>query len=204
MPLAERVVDILAGRTAIGARATVQGWIRTRRDSNAGLSFLNVHDGSCFAPLQIVAPATLGNYHDEILHLTVETPTVPAAAAALGVPVELIVKTVIFFVDGAPYAVFANGTRRVDPRKLAARFGVSRKKVKLAEADSVLALTGYAPGTVPPFGHREALNCLMDPAVLEHEVVYAGGGGEAALLRIASEQLRQLPRAEVLAVLEDE
>jgi asparaginyl-tRNA synthetase len=71
MPLAERVVDILAGRTAVGARATIQGWVRTRRDSNAGLSFLQVHDGSCFDALQIVAPATLANYGDEILHLTV-------------------------------------------------------------------------------------------------------------------------------------
>ena len=59
MPQAERVVDILAGRTAVGARATVQGWIRTRRDSKAGLSFLHVHDGSCFDALQVVAPATL-------------------------------------------------------------------------------------------------------------------------------------------------
>jgi asparaginyl-tRNA synthetase len=70
MPQAERVADILAGRSAVGARATVQGWIRTRRDSKAGLSFLHVHDGSCFAALQVVAPATLANYHDEITRLT--------------------------------------------------------------------------------------------------------------------------------------
>ncbi len=70
MPQAQRVVDILAGRTAVGARATVQGWIRTRRDSKAGLSFLLLHDGSCFDALQVVAPAALDNYHEEILHLT--------------------------------------------------------------------------------------------------------------------------------------
>ena len=70
MPQAERIVDILAGRTAVGARATVQGRIRTRRDSKAGLSFLVVHDGSCFDGLQVVAPAALRNYTDEVLHLT--------------------------------------------------------------------------------------------------------------------------------------
>ncbi len=69
MPQAQRIVDILQGRTPVGARATVQGWIRTRRDSKAGLSFLQVHDGSCFDGLQVVAPATLANY-DEVLHLT--------------------------------------------------------------------------------------------------------------------------------------
>ena len=71
MPKGERIADILAGRTAVGAQATVKGWIRSRRDSKAGLSFLAVHDGSCFDALQIVAPATLANYQDEILHLTV-------------------------------------------------------------------------------------------------------------------------------------
>ncbi len=70
MAQAERVVDVLAGRMPVGARATVQGWIRTRRDSKAELSFLQVHDGSCFDALQVVAPATLDNYHDEVLHLT--------------------------------------------------------------------------------------------------------------------------------------
>jgi len=48
----------------------VQGWVRTRRDSKAGLSFVQVHDGSSFNPLQVVAQDTLSNYQDEILHLT--------------------------------------------------------------------------------------------------------------------------------------
>ncbi len=70
MSNADRVVDILAGRPAVGERATVQGWIRTRRDSKAGLSFLAVHDGSCFPTFQAVAPNTLANYESEVLHLT--------------------------------------------------------------------------------------------------------------------------------------
>jgi asparaginyl-tRNA synthetase len=70
MPQADRIADVLAGRTSAAGRVTVQGWIRTRRDSKAGLSFLHLHDGSCFDALQVVAPATLGNYQDEILRLT--------------------------------------------------------------------------------------------------------------------------------------
>ena len=70
MPKADRIVDILGGRAAVGATVTAQGWIRTRRDSKAGLSFLAVHDGSCFDALQVVAPATLANYANEVLHLT--------------------------------------------------------------------------------------------------------------------------------------
>src|SRR5688500_10286122 len=62
--------ELLAGRAAVGEAVTVEGWIRTRRDSKAGLSFLAVHDGSCFEPLQVVAPNTLANYEADILRIT--------------------------------------------------------------------------------------------------------------------------------------
>ena len=64
------VKQALAGKVAAGSEVTVRGWVRTRRDSKAGLSFVNVSDGSCFAPIQVVAPATLGNYETEVKHLT--------------------------------------------------------------------------------------------------------------------------------------
>jgi asparaginyl-tRNA synthetase len=70
MAQADRIADVLAGKMPAGAHATVQGWIRTRRDSKAGFSFLQLHDGSCFDALQIVAPSTLANYQDEVLRLT--------------------------------------------------------------------------------------------------------------------------------------
>ena len=65
-----RIADVLAGRASGGEDVTVQGWVRTRRDSKAGLSFLQLHDGSCFDALQIVAPAALTNYETDVLHLT--------------------------------------------------------------------------------------------------------------------------------------
>ncbi|PHM40205.1 asparagine--tRNA ligase [Xenorhabdus mauleonii] len=64
------VVDVLQGRVSVGTEVTVRGWIRTRRDSKAGISFLAVHDGSCFNPLQAVVNNNLPNYQDEVLHLT--------------------------------------------------------------------------------------------------------------------------------------
>ncbi len=65
-----RIHDILAGRIAPGTIVRIEGWVRTRRDSKAGLSFVHVNDGSTLAPLQIVAPGELPNYADEIIHLT--------------------------------------------------------------------------------------------------------------------------------------
>jgi len=99
MPQAVRIVEVLGGRMPVGASATVQGWIRTRRDSKAGLSFLQVHDGSCFDALQVVAPATLRNYGDEVLHLTagcaVTVTGTVAASQGKGQAVELLADSVV-------------------------------------------------------------------------------------------------------------
>lgn len=68
--MATRIAVVLAGQAPVGSRITISGWIRTRRDSKAGLSFLAVHDGSCFEPLQVVAPAELANYQSDVLRIT--------------------------------------------------------------------------------------------------------------------------------------
>lgn len=60
----------LSGKQSVDHPVTVQGWIKTRRDSKAGISFLSLHDGSCHASIQIVVPASLPNYQTEIVRLT--------------------------------------------------------------------------------------------------------------------------------------
>ncbi|RXS44455.1 asparagine--tRNA ligase [Idiomarina sp. 29L] len=64
------VVDILEGKIPVDETVTVRGWVRTRRDSKAGISFINVHDGSCFEAVQAVVPAELPNYSNEVQKLT--------------------------------------------------------------------------------------------------------------------------------------
>src|ERR671936_1751617 len=61
---------ILAGQAPGDAPVTIKGWVRTRRDSKAGISFVHLSDGSSFHPVQVVAPNTLPNYSDEVLKLT--------------------------------------------------------------------------------------------------------------------------------------
>ncbi|MEZ4221010.1 MAG: asparagine--tRNA ligase [Polyangiaceae bacterium] len=60
----------LSGDIAEGTDVTVHGWARTRRDSKAGLSFIHLHDGSCFAPIQLVVQNTLENYERDVLAIT--------------------------------------------------------------------------------------------------------------------------------------
>ena len=64
------IAIVLGGQIPPGSRTTIQGWVRTRRDSKVGLSFITVHDGSCFDPLQVIAPTELPNYVSEVTHLT--------------------------------------------------------------------------------------------------------------------------------------
>ncbi|ACZ76497.1 asparaginyl-tRNA synthetase [Dickeya parazeae Ech586] len=64
------VVDVLQGRVAVDSDVTVRGWVRTRRDSKAGISFIAVYDGSCFDSLQAVVNNNLANYQSDILRLT--------------------------------------------------------------------------------------------------------------------------------------
>ena len=62
--------DVLSGRAPKDTAVTIRGWVRTRRDSKAGISFIHLTDGSSFHPVQVVAPNTLTNYTDEVMRLT--------------------------------------------------------------------------------------------------------------------------------------
>ncbi len=64
------ITDVLAGKFPVNETITVHGWIRTRRDSKAGISFLALHDGSCFDPIQAIVPNELDNYETDVLKLT--------------------------------------------------------------------------------------------------------------------------------------
>src|SRR6478672_3112051 len=85
--------EILAGRAPQDMPVTVKGWVRTRRDSKAGISFVNVSDGSGFHPVQVVAPNTLPNYADEVQRLTagcaVEATGLIVPSPAKGQPFEM-------------------------------------------------------------------------------------------------------------------
>ncbi len=88
-----RVRDILAGRASKDAPVTVKGWVRTRRDSKAGISFVHVSDGSSFHPVQVVVPRDLSNYESDVLRLTagcaVEATGTIVPSPARGQPFEM-------------------------------------------------------------------------------------------------------------------
>jgi prolyl-tRNA editing enzyme YbaK/EbsC (Cys-tRNA(Pro) deacylase) len=132
----------------------------------------------------------------ELVPMDVETPTVPAAAAALGVAPAQIIKSLLFLVREEPVLVIACGDATVERRALTARYGVGKKQIKLADAETVLRILDYPVGGVPPFGHTTDVPVLLDRAVQAWNVVYGGGGDDHTLLRIAPDELARVTNAE--------
>lgn len=132
-----------------------------------------------------------------IILLNEHTLTVEDAARALDVETVQIIKSLVFQVNGEPFLVINNGLARVDRKKLATHIGVGRKKVKFADPDQVLEMTGFVVGSMPPFGHKNRLRTVVDPAVIRQETVYGGGGDINAMMQITPNVLLEATRAEV-------
>lgn len=138
----------------------------------------------------------------EILHLDMPTPTVDAAAQAVGADPGQIIKSILFTVDEKPVLVIACGKSTISRRAIADLFGVGKKRIKLASPEIVLAVSGYEVGAMPPFGHRQPLPTLIDSRVLDLPEAYAGGGAENALLRLDPQEILRSTGAKVLDLLE--
>src|ERR1700704_2789192 len=106
---------ILIGEAPKDALVTVKGWVRTRRDSKAGISFVHLSDGSSLHPVQVVAPNTLPNYADEVLRLTagcaVEAAGTIVPSPAKGQPFEMqasAIKMIGWVAAPDPYPIQPN------------------------------------------------------------------------------------------------
>jgi Cys-tRNA(Pro) deacylase len=102
------------------------------------------------------------------------TKTAADAAAAIGVEVGQIVKSLIFAVDGEVVLAYVSGANQLDEKKLAAAAGgLTCTRV---DADTVRQATGYPIGGVPPFGHEKHLRVFIDPDLLTWPEVWAAAG----------------------------
>jgi Cys-tRNA(Pro) deacylase len=136
------------------------------------------------------------NLGAQLIEIDTPTPTVETAAQAVGTQPEKILKSLLFLIDNKPILVIASGTLPVDRRALAKHFQVGRKRVKLADASTVQAVTGYEVGGVPPIGHLTSLKVIIDEQALKHDLVYGGGGGINSLLAIDPQEIVSCTGAE--------
>ena len=129
----------------------------------------------------------------EVRELAESTRTAAEAAAAVGVEVGQIVKSLVFVhSDGtAPLLVLCAGDHRVDTQKLGAAF-------RPARAEEVREITGFAIGGVPPLGHDRALRTVVDSSLRRFELVWCAGGTPNAVFPVATTALiAALPDAEL-------
>ncbi|PYN93733.1 MAG: hypothetical protein DMD91_29490 [Candidatus Rokuibacteriota bacterium] len=128
------------------------------------------------------------------------TATAQQAADAVGTELGSIVKSLCFFIDGEPVMVLGSGDQRMDERKLAALRGVNRKKVKMATAEQSIEVAGYAPGGVPPVGHRTRLPIYVDDMLARYELVYAAAGAPDTIFPIAFKVLVEVTGGAVVDI----
>jgi prolyl-tRNA editing enzyme YbaK/EbsC (Cys-tRNA(Pro) deacylase) len=115
------------------------------------------------------------------------TRTAADAAAAIGVEVAQIVKSLAFLVDGRPVMALVSGSNRLDEARLAEAAGGT--EVARAAAGLVREATGFAIGGVPPFGHAAAMPCFVDEDLLRWDVVWAAAGTPRHVFPIAPADL---------------
>ncbi len=133
------------------------------------------------------------------------TATSQLAAENIGCALGQIVKSLAFIIDGQPLLVLTSGDQRIDDRKLAAMFGVGRKKVKMASAAQCLEIFGYAPGGVPPIAHRTPnLPIYIDESLQRYEYVYPAGGASNSIFELRLEQLVEITGGEFASVVQQE
>jgi prolyl-tRNA editing enzyme YbaK/EbsC (Cys-tRNA(Pro) deacylase) len=155
---------------------------------------------------RVRAALTEKGLDDVVLELDDTAATAPLAAVAIGahyniqVPVGAIVKSLVFVIDGQPVIVLGSGDRNVDQRRLGELYGVGRKKVKLADAVTAFALTGFEVGGVAPVGHMQPLPVVIDAALGRFETVWAAAGAHHAVFPIAYQRLIEITSGRVAAL----
>jgi Cys-tRNA(Pro) deacylase len=137
-----------------------------------------------------------------ILPMAVPTATVSDAAGALGTEPSAIIKSLVFLAQDRPFLVVNSGTARVDRKKLADYLSMNRRRVTFATSEQALKITGYVVGGMPPFGHRKPLQTIVDRTAVQREEVYGGGGDINALVRVSSDALIAVTRAEIADISE--
>jgi prolyl-tRNA editing enzyme YbaK/EbsC (Cys-tRNA(Pro) deacylase) len=138
----------------------------------------------------------------EIISTPDGVPTVEAAAAALGVSVDRILKTLVFSGPAGEVVIaIACGTGRVDRRKLAG--AVDLPKVTIASPADVLAATRYPAGGVAPVDLPSDALIVIDEHVVRQDEVFGGSGTDLHMMRIRTADIARLNGARIASILRD-
>jgi prolyl-tRNA editing enzyme YbaK/EbsC (Cys-tRNA(Pro) deacylase) len=137
----------------------------------------------------------------EIRQFPEGTRTADDAARAIGCTVAQIVKSLVFMADEQPVLALVSGADRVDMGRLAN--ATRAAETRRATGDEARSATGFSIGGVPPFGHGTPLSVLIDPGLLNHDVVWAAAGLPDAVFAISPDDLVRVSGGIVADLAED-
>jgi len=184
--------EVLSGRAPKDAPVTIRGWVRTRRDSKAGISFVNVSDGSSFHPVQVVAPNTLANYADEVLRLTagcaVEATGSIVPSPAKGQPFEMqaaAIRVVGWVDDPDSYPI------QPKPHSFEFLREVAHLRPRTNVIGAVTRVRHTIAQAIHRFFHEQGFFWVNTPIITASDAEGAG-----ALFRVSTLDLSNLPRTE--------
>jgi len=139
------------------------------------------------------------NVNFEIYRFKEETVTSRQASSLLNIPLNSIAKSVLLMDEKRrPLLVILPGDKRINQKKLAKNLG--RKKLRLATQDEVIENTGYPPGGIPPVGHSNTIETIVDETLLQNDYVVAGGGSTNVLLKIDPKDIVRLQNARIMKI----
>jgi len=135
----------------------------------------------------------------QVVELPASTRTAQEAANAVGCQVGQIVKSLVFrrLASGAPLLILVSGANRVNEARIQALLGESVGK---ADADFVRLHTGFAIGGVPPLGHNQPIETLIDADLLQFQVIWAAAGTPNAVFRLSPSDLERMTGGRVIQV----
>ncbi|OGA17575.1 MAG: asparagine--tRNA ligase [Betaproteobacteria bacterium RIFCSPLOWO2_12_FULL_63_13] len=182
--------EILAGRAPEGVPVSVRGWVRTRRDSKAGISFVNVADGSSFQTVQVIVPSTLPNYSSEVLRLTAG-----CAVVATGIVVPSPAKGQRFEMQASALTVVGwiedPDSYPIQSKPHTLEF--LREVAHLRPRTNVIGATARVRHTIAQaihrFFHERGFLWINTPIITESDAEGAG-----ALFRVSTLDVANLPR----------
>ncbi len=186
------VKQALAGQPAVGAKVEVRGWVRTRRDSKAGISFIAVSDGGCFDAVQLVVPNTLENYASEILKLTAGS-----SLSAMGTLVQSQGKGQSFEIQADSVTVIGlvddPETYPIQPKQHSLEFlrEQAHLRPRTNTFGAVARVRHHAAQAIHRFFHEEGFFWVNTPIVTAAD---AEGAGQ--MFRVSTLDFANLPRTD--------
>ncbi len=182
----------LAGHALVGQKVRVRGWVRTRRDSKAGLSFVHVSDGSCFDPIQVVAASSLSNYASEVQKLTTscsviaEGTLVASQGKGQSFEIQADTLTVVGWVDDPE-------TYPVQPKPHSMEYlrEIAHLRPRTNTFGAVARVRNTAAQAIHRFFHEQGFVWVNTPIITASD---AEGAGQ--MFRVSTLDLQNPPRAE--------